>query len=379
MTISVSSLKNVPTGWLKRLFIYSLARLHRLIINCLILFPIAILFTVCRTAQDKMRVSTAPEIKPLKTIAFGSCNRVELPQDYWPIIQAQEPGLWIWLGDIIYADTDDMEAMQAMYHRQKVNPFYDAFIHQVPVIGVWDDHDYGVNDGGKNYPKREESKSNLLRFLGVDSTAAVYKHPGVYQALDVPLIYGNFVKIILLDVRSFRDSLHPDSIGPQRYEVNSSGDILGEEQWLWLQEVLDTSTAELNIIASGIQFLQTTQHFEKWANFPKALQRLYRLLAKYPDHPVLLLSGDRHIGEFIKREIPELNYPLYEITSSGLTHSYLQVKEDNEHRVGPVIGEKNFGFLNFKKHDQQLIIEASLMDPEEGAVHFTHSWSYQTK
>lgn len=47
---------------------------------------------------------------PLSRIAFGSCSREDLPQPLWMPIVNQRPGLWIWLGDNVYADTADMAA-----------------------------------------------------------------------------------------------------------------------------------------------------------------------------------------------------------------------------------------------------------------------------
>ena len=37
-------------------------------------------------------------------IAFGSCNKHDKPQDYWRRIRARKPDVWVWLGDIVYAD-----------------------------------------------------------------------------------------------------------------------------------------------------------------------------------------------------------------------------------------------------------------------------------
>lgn len=341
---------------------------------------VVILLMQCAGLPPRPKKDQPPAVKAVQTLAFGSCNRVELPQEFWPVIAAQNPDVWLWLGDIIYADTEDMLVMHNMYQRLKTNAHYQQFRKQVPVLGVWDDHDYGVNDGDKRYPYRKESKQELLNFLDVDTAAAVFRREGVYQDFQVPLTGSSQqLKIILLDVRYFRDTLQRDTLGPQRYHPNSQGDILGAAQWQWLEQLLDTSTATLNIIAGGIQFTQKDQYFEKWANFPLALERLHRLLSDHPDQPVLLLSGDRHIGEIAKIEIPGLNYPLYEITSSGLTHAYVQVQEKNMNRIGPVIGDKNFGVLKFRPLETQLIIEASLMEPEEGSVHFTHTWAYPLK
>ena len=79
--------------------------------------------------------------------------------------------------------------------------------------------------------------------------------------------------------------------------------------------------ADAHIIASGIQFLPQEHRFEKWANFPAARQRFLSLLAETTPKGVLLISGDRHIGEMAKITVPSVSYPVYEITSSGLTPS----------------------------------------------------------
>ena len=51
-------------------------------------------------------------VQVLERIAFRSCNREWLPQPFWTPILETHPDLWIWLGDNIYADTEDMEVMR---------------------------------------------------------------------------------------------------------------------------------------------------------------------------------------------------------------------------------------------------------------------------
>ena len=85
-------------------------------------------------------------LQPLNRIAFGSCNRQFLPQQHWEKISGLHPDLWIWGGDIVYADKmvfpfifseASEESLRASYEKQKSNPYYQAFLQQVPVIGVW--------------------------------------------------------------------------------------------------------------------------------------------------------------------------------------------------------------------------------------------------
>ena len=295
----------------------------------------------------------------LTTIALGSCNKHYEDQDIWPIISTHSPQLWLWLGDNIYSDTEDMEEHKAAYLQQKHNGVYKKFRQQTPVIGIWDDHDYGVNDGDKNYPKRKESKTLMMDFLDVPKDAAFRSQVGAYQSY-VFGEAGKRVKFILLDARYFRDELEKNPTGETRYLPNLEGDILGEEQWEWLSEELEKNDAQIHIIACGIQFIPEEQIFEKWANFPTARQRFFDLIvAKNPSN-VLLLSGDRHITEFSELEIEGFSYPIPELTCSALNNAYTNFTgETNSHRVGEVIFERNFGLLkiNWENPKPELSIE----------------------
>ena len=281
---------------------------------------------------------------PLETIAVGSCNRQRMTQDMWQYIQKEDPDLWIWLGDNIYADTEDMDKMEDLYRNQKFAPEYGSFREGRPVIGVWDDHDYGVNDGGKEYPRKDESKVLMLDFLDVPAGDPVRSRPGAYQAYSFGPA-GQRVKVILLDTRYFRDLLQKDPSGERRYLVNPTGDVLGEAQWIWLENELRDTLADLILLGSSIQVIPEEQIFEKWGNFPVARQRLLELIVRTRPRRLLLLSGDRHMAELSRMELEGLPYPLYELTSSGLTHSYEKAAEPNRYRVGELSGQRNFGLL----------------------------------
>jgi alkaline phosphatase D len=287
-----------------------------------------------------------PSDSALTTIAFGSCNRQDLPQVIWKDILANDPQLWIWLGDNIYGDTENMEVMKQKYDRQKSGEGYQQLRSNAAIVGIWDDHDYGVNDGDKNYSQKAASKGLMLDFLDVPATAPVRTREGAYQDYTFGP-EGKQVKVILLDARYFRDELQKgEGDDSRRYLPNETGDVLGEAQWQWLEETLTQSTAQVHLIGCGIQFLSAEHAFEKWANFPAARKRLLDLLVKTQPAAAILLSGDRHIAEVSKMDLEGLPYPLFDITSSGLTHAYTKASgEPNAYRVGPLVNEKNFGVL----------------------------------
>ena len=84
----------------------------------------------------------------LERAAFGSCNKQDKPQPLWPVIGSQDPQLWLWTGDAVYAH-GSAAALARAVDRQRRNANYSAFAKGVVVVdGAWDDHDLGVNDAG---------------------------------------------------------------------------------------------------------------------------------------------------------------------------------------------------------------------------------------
>lgn len=318
---------------------------------CALLFLLGILTILGAQGTVPAAFSKHHHATPLKsnealhTIAFGSCNDQNKDQSMWKAIVQNQPDLWIWLGDNIYADTENMKKMAAMYRKVLREPGYQKLRAQSPIIGIWDDHDYGVNDGDKTYPKRQESKNLMLNFLEIPKDNPVWQREGAYQSYTIGPV-GKQVKVILLDGRYFRDELKTNPAGTPRYFVNEKGDMLGETQWQWLEAELSNSTAQLHLIGCGVQFIHDEHGFEKWANFPVARQRLFDLLAKIKPAKTILISGDRHISEVSKMELPSLGYPLYEFTSSGLTHSYTgNSTEPNRYRASPLVNQRSFGII----------------------------------
>lgn len=281
------------------------------------------------------------------TIAFGSCNKQNLPQPLWEPILANNPDVFIWGGDNIYADTRNMNKMEQDYKIQKSNPGYQKLISSTEILATWDDHDYGKNDAGTEWEFKEESQEKFLDFLDVPQNDERRQREGVYNSKLFKLENGS-INVILLDTRYFRSDLIKSEDPRKRYDPNMEGTVLGEEQWKWLEGELKNSKADFNLIVSSIQFLSAEHGFETWGNFPKEVEKLKALISSSKAHNIVLLSGDRHISEFSKVEIPSLKYPLIDFTSSGLTHTYTSFSgEPNQYREGEVISDLSFGLLFF--------------------------------
>lgn len=294
--------------------------------------------------------TTAPIV-----IAFGSCNKLDKPQNIWGDVAANNPNLWIWLGDIVYADTNNMRVLAATYKKLKTSPDYKKLRAKAQIIGVYDDHDYGTNDSGKGYPMKKASKKCLMDFLDVPLGSPIRKREGSYQSYTFGK-GGQRIKVIVMDTRYFRDTLLEDETKTKKYLLNMEGDMLGEAQWKWLEKELKNSPANLNILCSSVQILANEHGFEKWGNFPNARKRLLSLIAQTKPKNLLLLSGDRHMAEISKMDLQGLPYPLYDFTSSGLTHIRFGTAEPNRLRVGDMIVKKNFGILKIRWEGEHPVV-----------------------
>lgn len=311
-------------------------------------------FTACK--KEAPIAETESLEKPLSTIAFGSCNHEYDEQPLWNPIISHQPDLWIWLGDNIYGDTDSMPLLKAKYDHQNTIPDYQKLKAIAPIIGIWDDHDFGKNDAGKEYRFRNESRDLMYDFLDVPKDSPLRQKEGAYGAYEYGP-EGQKVKVILLDARYFRDSLAKQD---KAYLMNETGTMLGDTQWQWLEKELQANTAQITVIGSGIQVLSKEHQFEKWANFPNEREKLLKLLETYKVNGAILLSGDRHIAEISKIDIPGILHPVYDVTSSGLTHTWKNYQEEvNSLRVGNLIAKLNFGLigLDWKENEVEVSLE----------------------
>lgn len=293
------------------------------------------------------------------TIAFGSCNKQFLDNKLWDDILHQKPDLWVWGGDNVYADTDNMVKLKADYDKLLNNKGYKALMNSTKIMGTWDDHDYGMGDGGVHFKAKKESQQAFLDFFGVPKDDIRRKREGVYYSEIVNSVNGS-IKIIILDTRYFRTDLTEDLKSSKRYKPNAYGEgtILGTVQWQWLEEELKASQADFNIIVSSIQVLSYQHGFETWGNFPHEVDKLKQLIIDSKAKGVIILSGDRHISEFSKENLSGLNYPLIDFTSSGLTHVYSNFsREYNPYRIGDVVKEISFGLLEFNFNSKEVTMK----------------------
>jgi len=311
----------------------------------------------------------SPE-RALSRIAFGSCGKESRPQPIWKSVLAARPDIFIFAGDNIYGDTEDMHVMRAKYAKLAAKPGFQELLREVPVLATWDDHDYGKDDAGAEYKMRNQSQEIFLDFFGESKDSERRTTPGIYDAKLVGP-QGKRTQIILLDTRYFRSPLNPKpqtetKITPSkgngiRYapQPDVSATVLGDAQWQWLEEQL-RQPAELRIIVSSIQVVSEDHDSENWSNFPHEHQRLFRLIRDCKAAGVIFFSGDVHRGELSVKNAG-VGYPLFDLTSSGLTQATPTFRFDspNRNRVGAMSWGNNFGMVvvDWKRDDPEIRLQ----------------------
>ncbi len=260
--------------------------------------------------------------------------------------------------------------MRAKYDVLAANPDFRALLAACPVHATWDDHDYGLNDAGSEYTKRDEAQRIFVDFWNDAPDSPRRTRPGVYESA----IYGEpgrRVQVLMLDTRYFRGPLKK---GERRLgghwipDEDPAIPMLGEEQWAWLEEELK-KPAELRLVASSIQFVASDAGQETWSNLPAERRRFFDLVAKTEAAGVVVLSGDRHWAELsVEREgVP---YPIWDITSSSFNQLHPRgTPTDNSKRALPTTWHReNFGEIEVDWKGEDTEVHLRIRDVEGKAV-----------
>lgn len=325
--------------------------------------------------------------QPIDNLMFGSCLVPARPHPALTVAAEAEPDLFLFLGDNVYADTTNPQEMRAHYLRLSRSEAFQRLTRTARVHAVWDDHDYGRNDAGADFPAREMAEAVFEEFW-IGSVPPRESVPGTYGSATLGTGEDG-VRIILLDTRYFRSPLRRGRTepgkGPYVPDDSPEATLLGDAQWQWLEQEM-SEPAGLRIIVSSIQVLAEHHGYESWANFPREKRRLLSLIHQAGVEKTLILSGDRHFAEISAATLsPEGDaLPLSEsqgpylidVTSSGINRRYpVDRPTDNMFRIGDYYLEHNVGQLLFSASETESVgsLEIRILD-DGGRVVISQEW-----
>ena len=304
-------------------------------------------------------------------IGFASCLNQEKKMPIFNTIKAEGFDLFLMMGDNVYgnSESDDLKELNAAYNEQRQN--FDKLDFDFPIEAIWDDNDYGLGDGGKEYHLKYKSKELFLDFWNVSANDPRRKRDGLYHEITKDF-KGKSIQLLFLDTRTFRDNLKPSddkgAAGKERYIpfLDSTLTMLGDAQWQWLAQRMSV-TIDYRFIISSIQFLAIGHGWECWNNLPYERQKLINLIDKSNIEHTVLLSGDRHRGGLYQLKT-KTNKIISEMTSSSLNVPYSNSEEPGPLRVGGTYSRENYGVIQLD--ELQDSISVSLKNIKGEVVNF---------
>ena len=293
------------------------------------------------------------------SIGFGSCLTQERSMPIFNTIKAENYDLFLMLGDNVYGDSEreDLLELREAYDKQRQN--FDSFNFNFPFEAIWDDHDYGLNDAGKEYAFKEDAEQLFLDFWNIPEDDIRRTRPGLYFEW-IENIDGIEVQMLFLDTRYFRDALLPTdergAAGKERYlpQTDTSTSMLGDVQWNWLEQKMATEV-DHRIIVSSIQFLAMGHGWEAWKTLPHERQRLIDLIDQSSSDTVLFISGDRHRAGLYQLS-SDSGKNIFEMTSSSLNLSFTNEEEAGPLRIGPTFVDENYGEILLNNLTNKIIV-----------------------
>ena len=268
----------------------------------------------------------------------------------------------LWLGDAWYTRDVDYNSEWGLWYRashDRSHPVLQNFLKAMPQYAIWDDHDYGPNDIGKNYILKDASRRVFTNYFC--NTSYGENGQGIYS-----MISWADVEVFMTDDRWWRseDRMKDSVDGPEGFpgrKPNPEKRMLGKEQMEWLKNSLLHSSATFKIIAVGSQVLNPVSPFDKWWDFPAEYDELMNFIKEYKISGVVFLTGDRHHSEIIKVDRPG-HYPLYDITVSALTstgYQFSTVEKNNPYRVIGFEQKQNYARFSFsgKRGERKMTVQ----------------------
>ncbi len=268
-------------------------------------------------------------------IGLGSCLDQDYPQPIWQSIKKEDLNYFIFLGDNVYGDTryGSLRKMKSAYDKQK--KVLPDFLNDISIFSIWDDHDFGINDGGADYRFKRRAQELYLDFWEITKDDDRSNREGIYFSKN-QIFFDKKFKFIFLDTRFFRSKLKGKKSNYIE-NIESNATILGNAQWTWLENELK-SDFDFLFIFSSIQIIAKDHRFEKWSNFPNERAKLFELLEQFNDKTILF-SGDRHRAGIYRKN------GIIEVTSSSMNKPGSSFNETDSYLIGKTYPQENYGVL----------------------------------
>lgn len=179
-------------------------------------------------------------------IAFASCGRTGSTRDVYDRIREHRPLFYMNMGDLHYEDirSNSVSLFRGAYDKVLASPQQGELYRTVPIVYMWDDHDYGGNNANRKSTTHPAARRAYNEYVPHYPFADADKDAPIYQSFTV-----GRVKFIITDLRSERDD--------PKEKDDAKKTILGEKQKKWLKQELLASNGKYPLICwmSSVPFI----------------------------------------------------------------------------------------------------------------------------
>jgi alkaline phosphatase D len=243
------------------------------------------------------------------------------PAPVYAQVMKENPAFVLQIGDFDQRDPKTLEEMREMHREvrggRKATASGDDFSRYIaprfPLFHIWDDHDYGNNNGDKNFYARAIALKAFKEYYPTPELAN--PSAGIWHKFS----YGQ-AEFFMIDDRSQRDP-NSDPDGPGKSLLDGDGIPSGQKEWL--KEGLLNSSAAWKFIISGVAFNPTCKPLDSWGAFKTERREILDYIRQNSIQGVIVISGDLHSGGGIDNGtnagVPEITVPHTNMTGHNPT------------------------------------------------------------
>ena len=269
-------------------------------------------------------------------------------------------------GDFDHRNPASLADKRTMFHdlydpdTRFMSDFVPLILRQFPIVHQWDDHDSGLNNLDKSYPRWDLTQQAYQENVPTYSLPTV--SPGIWQKFS----YAQ-ADLFVLDCRSQRDSdRDPDDADKSMLDGNALG-AAGQLQWL--KDGLLTSTAVWKIIFTSVVTNTSTKFPDAWAGYQTEWGALKNFINSNNIHNIVFISGDLHqasIDDGSQAGFPEMCAPTANKVRSGNCATGTPGRWSEGYYDNDCAG---FGIVTISQNPDRLMLQTA---DEFGVIHLSY-------
>jgi len=214
-------------------------------------------------------------------------------------VRQEHPLFFMNIGDLFYSDIkdNDINRFRDSYFQVLTAPRQQALYRVIPIVYMWDDHDYGPNNSDSKAPAREAARLAYQEMVPhyplpdapSDHPDCKYAEPAACRSINQSFAVGR-AYFILSDLRSER--------APKTRQDNADKSMMGAVQKQWFKDQLLYARDHYDLIfwISSVPWIQKkTWWSDRWGGYASEREELADFIRdNHIDH-LVILAGDAHM------------------------------------------------------------------------------------